>query len=76
MQNLSDEEEKQVLGEVLKDKLDAILEYVKDVPTIKQEVHQVRATTNEINDRLTVIEHVVEGHETDIKKLKAKTKAI
>ncbi len=76
MLSLGDDEEKQVLGEVLKDKLEAILEYVKDVPVIKEEVHQVRASTNEIHDRLTVIEHVVKGHNKDIKKLKAATKTV
>ena len=72
MNSLSDEEEKQVLGEVLKDKLDAILEYVKDMPVVKEEVHQVHATVNEISDRLNVVESVVKEHETDLKKLKGK----
>lgn len=70
MQSLSDDEEKQILGEVLADKLDAILEYVKDVPAMGQELHKVHATVNEISDRLTVIEHVVREHESEIKHLK------
>ena len=73
MLNLSDDEEKQVLGEVLKDKLDAILEYVKDMPEVKEEVHQVHAIVDDTKERLSVIELVVKGHETDIKKLKSNT---
>ena len=73
MLSLSDDEEKQVLGEVLKDKLDAILEYVKDMPEVKEEIHQVHAIVDDTKDRITVIEQVVKGHETDIKKLKGKT---
>ena len=72
MQGLSDEERKNVLGEVLADELSVIREYVADVPGIKAEVHQVKATVDEINSRLTVIENVVKDHESDIKGLKAK----
>jgi hypothetical protein len=73
MQSLNDDEEKQVLGEVLADKLDTIMDYVKDVPALGQELHKVHATVNEISDRLTVIEHVVREHESGIKHLKRKT---
>ncbi len=72
MQSLSDDERKEVLGEVLADELKVITEYVKDVPSIQQELHQVHATVNEISDRLTTIEHVVKEHESDLKKLKRK----
>jgi DNA repair ATPase RecN len=70
MQSLDDDERKKVLGEVLADELKAIAEYVKDMPAIKEELHQVHATVNEVNERLSVIEHVVRGHEADIKSLK------
>ena len=73
MQSLNDDEEKRVLGEVLADKLDAIMDYVKNVPALGQELHKVHATVNEISDRLTVIEHVVREHESEIKHLKRKT---
>jgi hypothetical protein len=72
MQSLNDDERKDVLGEVLADELKVITEYVKDVPLVRQELHQVHATVNEINERLTVIEHVVREHESDIKQLKRK----
>ncbi|HVU59559.1 MAG TPA: hypothetical protein VHC98_01845 [Candidatus Saccharimonadales bacterium] len=70
MQSLNDDERQQVLGEVLADELKAILEYVKDVPHISQELHQVHAAVNEISDRLAVVERVVKEHEADIKHLK------
>lgn len=72
MQNLNDDERKEVLGEVLADELKAIKEYVQDVPLVKQELHQVKATVDDISDRLSVIEHVVKDHETEIKSLKRK----
>lgn len=72
MQSLNDDERKPVLGEVLSDELKAILEYVKDVPQMSQELHQVHAAVNEISDRLVVVEHVVTDHEADLKHLKSK----
>lgn len=70
MQSLNDDERKAVLGEVLSDELKAILEYVKEVPALRQELHQVHATVNDISERLHVIEHVVKEHESEIKHLK------
>ena len=72
MQSLNDDERRDVLGEVLADELKVITEYVKEVPSVKNELHQVHATVNEINDRLTTIEAVVREHETDIKHLRGK----
>lgn len=59
MQSLNDDERREVLGEVLSDELKAILEYVKDMPAMQQELHQVHATVSDISDRLNIIEHVV-----------------
>jgi hypothetical protein len=70
MQSLNDDERREVLGEVLSDELKAILECVKDIPTLQQELHQVHATASDISDRLNIIEHVVKEHESDIKQLK------
>ena len=61
MQNLNDDE------------LKVIHEYVKGIAIMKQEIHQVKATVNEVNDRLSIIENVVKEHESDIRKLKQKT---
>jgi hypothetical protein len=72
MQSLSDDEQKGILGEVPSAQLEATTEYVKDVPGIKRELHQVNATVNDINERLMVIEHVVHGHEADITSLQQK----
>ncbi|MHB1865360.1 MAG: hypothetical protein ACYCPS_04360 [Candidatus Saccharimonadales bacterium] len=72
MQSLNDDERKEVLGEVLADELKVIREYVEDVPAIKRDLHQVKTTVDEINNHLSVIEHVVKDHETDIKSLKHK----
>ena len=72
MQGLDDDEKREVLGEVLADELRSIREYVEDVPKVKEEVHQVHAKVDDIDDRLRVIEAVVKHQETDIRKLKNK----
>jgi len=69
MQSLSDDERMAVLGDV-SDDLKAILEYVKEVPVLRQELHQVHAAVNDISERLHVIEYVVKEHESDINQLK------
>jgi hypothetical protein len=70
MQSLSDDERKSILGNVLSDELRVILEYVKEVPSLQRELHQVHATVSEISDRLQIIEHVVKEHESEIRQLK------
>lgn len=70
MQSLNDDERKEVLGEVLADELKSILEYVKEMPVMQNELHQVHATVNDISDRLSVLEHVVKEHESEIKQLR------
>jgi ubiquinone biosynthesis protein UbiJ len=67
MQSLNNDERKEVLGETLADELRAILEYVHEVPAMAQEIHQVRATTEDTNHRLRVLEQVVKVHESDIR---------
>ena len=72
MHDMDDETRKEVLGEALMDELKAIREYVEDVPAIKSELHQVKATVDEINNRLAVVETVIRDHERDIRSLKHK----
>lgn len=45
--------------------------YVKDLPSIQQEVHQVHATVNDMRDRLDIIEYVVRDHERETKSIKS-----
>ena len=70
MHDIDDETRRAVLGEALMDELKVIREYVQDVPAIKADVHQVKATVEEINDRLGVIATVVREHEREIRGLK------
>lgn len=72
MQSLNDDERKDILGEVLSSELQAILEYVKDMPALRQELHQVHATVDNLSERFTVVEHAVRGQETDLTTLKRK----
>jgi hypothetical protein len=50
MQDTTNNERKDVLGEVLADELRAISKYVKDVPKIQEEVHQIHAKVDDMND--------------------------
>lgn len=72
MYDMDDYTKKAVMGEALMHELKAIHECVEDVPDIKSELHQVKATTDEINSRLAVIESVVRDHEHEIRGLKKK----
>lgn len=63
MQSLNDDERREVLGEVLADELRAIREYVQDIPSIRQEI-------SEIKEQLTSVERSVKGHELDIRLLR------
>jgi hypothetical protein len=63
MQSLSDDEKKEVLGEVLSDQLQAILEYVQEIPLIKQKLY-------EVDNRLIEVERVVKIHELDIRQIR------
>lgn len=63
MQSLDDEERKEVLGEVLADKLDAILEYVQEIPGIKRQLRDV-------DEHLGEVERIVKVHEVDIQQIR------
>lgn len=60
MQSLSGDEQRRVLGEVLADQLQAILEYVQEIPAIKEHLES-------IENRLTKIEGTLNIHEADIR---------
>lgn len=72
MHDLTDNEERQVLGELLKDKLDVILEYVSDIPAIKKDVHRLKVDVDELKTDVKVIKAVVREHDVDIQWLKTK----
>lgn len=64
MQDLTDNERKQVLGEVLSDQLKAILEYVQNVPAIKKDVARLKEDVTEVKADIKIIKAAV----TDISK--------
>jgi chromosome segregation ATPase len=64
MQSTSDDERKEILGEVLHDELRAILELVKDVPAIKQELHQVHTDVEDLKQDMKIVKAAV----TDLSK--------
>ncbi|HLC92010.1 MAG TPA: hypothetical protein VJC09_03075 [Candidatus Saccharimonadales bacterium] len=78
MQSLSDDERKEVLGEVLADELKAIHEYVKDVPIIRKKVDKLEVDMDEVKSDLKTIKaalkdtnHQVQDHERRITQLEA-----
>jgi hypothetical protein len=72
MHDMDDRTRKEILGEFLMDELKAIREYVSDIPKIKEDVHQIKVTVNDLSDRMMVVEAVLRDHEVDIRNLKAK----
>lgn len=72
MQDTTDDERKDMLGEVLADELKAISEYVKDVPKIQEEVHQIHAKVDDMSDQCNAFKHVLKEHEEEIRPLKHK----
>jgi 2-phospho-L-lactate guanylyltransferase (CobY/MobA/RfbA family) len=67
MQSLSDDERKQVLGEVLMDELKAIHELVSDIPVIKKDVAQLKDDVSELKDDVKAIKAVVTNHSRELK---------
>lgn len=63
MQSLSDNERRDVFGEILLDELKAIREYVSEIPAIKQKL-------NEVDQRLIEVERIVKIHEVDIRQIR------
>jgi 2-phospho-L-lactate guanylyltransferase (CobY/MobA/RfbA family) len=59
MQGLSDDERKQVLGEVLMDELKAISEYVQVLPIIQRDVEQLKLGVGELKDDMKVVKAAV-----------------
>lgn len=51
-------------------KFDAVMEYVKDIPEIKQRVTRLEEKFDNIENRTEVIESVVKEHSRDIAELK------
>ncbi len=70
MQSLNDDEQKAVLSEVMSSQLQAILEYVKEIPAIKQELREVREIAETTRGDASVIKKVVVAHKSDLTKVK------
>jgi hypothetical protein len=65
MNDLSYADRREVLGEVLADQLQAILEYVKEIPIIKEGLSSIEI-------RLSNVESLLRMHEADIVYLRQK----
>jgi hypothetical protein len=60
MPDLSDKDRRDVLGEVLADQLQLILEYVQEIPAIKADVAQLKVD-------VAALKRIVQNHELDIR---------
>jgi peptidoglycan hydrolase CwlO-like protein len=69
MQGLSNDERKNVLGDVLYDELRAIRELVQDVPEIKRKVDNLEKDMSEVKADIKVIKKVITVHSKQIKTL-------
>ena len=70
MHDLTDDERRDVLGELLLDEFKVIRKRLDDLPAIAQELHLVHGVVDDISDKILVIEAVVREHEKDLRKLK------
>ena len=73
MQTLSDDEKREVLGEVLADELKAIHGYVKDIPEMLQQMSSMDNRLENVESDIKVIKAAVTDHETQLHGLKSKT---
>jgi hypothetical protein len=62
-----------VLHEDLDDKLDVILEYVKDIPDIKGRLIKVEEKVDALTVEMRLVKGVIREHSADITELKSKS---
>ena len=61
-----------VLFEEMNGKFDPIMEYVKDIPDIKNRVMKLEEDMETVKSDLFVIKHIIKQHSQDINELKAR----
>jgi septal ring factor EnvC (AmiA/AmiB activator) len=66
MQELSDDDRKAILGEVLMGELAAIREYVADIPAIKQDLAQLKGDVKELKDDMKIVKAAVTEHSVQL----------
>jgi hypothetical protein len=69
MQGLTDNERKQVLGEILFDELKAIREAIANLPT-REELNRLSEKVDNVAGDVKVIKAVVTDHEKEIQNIK------
>jgi len=70
MHDLTDDERKEALGELLMDELKVIREYLQDLPAMKRDLHDVKETVARIEAQQHVTDAVVRAHDDDLKELR------
>ncbi len=66
MQDLDDEDRKQVLGEVLHDELKIIKEYLEDLPLIKQKVTKIQEDVEGLKSDMKVVKTILRERDTQL----------
>lgn len=67
---MDEEARKRVLGEVLAGELRAIREYVKDIPSIRDDLETLKTDVSELKSDIKAIKAVVREHDEEIRILK------
>lgn len=67
---MNDDNYTNVILEEMNGKFDAVMEYVQDIPEIKDRLTNVESTVEYISDKADVIESVVKAHSHDIAEIK------
>ena len=55
MQSLDDDERRAILGEVLADQLQVILEYVSDIPEMKRDIAVLKTDVTELKSDMKIV---------------------
>jgi len=76
MQSLSDDERKEVLGEVLADELKLITEYVKDVPLAMRKIDSLGQDMKEVKSDIKVIRAAVTDNQSTAQRRSKSTYSI
>jgi len=76
MHDADDDTERRILGEATTDKIQAILEYVSEIPAIKKDVSELKVDVKQLKSDMVVVKHVLRARERDLTYLKNKVDLI
>lgn len=69
MQDMDDDDRRQILGEVLYDELRIIREYLQDMPILKSDVAQLKADVEELKADMKIVKYTLKDTNSRLSKL-------